>query len=162
MELTSGAEYAIRAMLDIAFHYPTLRTNRRITEAMDLPRNFLSQILASLVRNDLLVSTAGPAGGYTLARPPAEITLLQVIEVMEGPVALDTCALRGGTCDWSNLCPLHETWSEAKAGFANRLGSTTFGDLAAIDRSIRDGTYRPPDHTPPHAEMPPRRGKGAD
>lgn len=146
MALTNKADYAVRAVLDIARHHPSLRTRRLIAAAMDLPGNFLSQILATLVRHGILDSTAGPAGGYALARAPAEITLLEVIELIEGPVTLDQCLLGGGACDWTQVCPLHETWSEAKASFTRRLAATNFGDLTNIDQAIRDGTYQLPAH----------------
>jgi len=158
MTLTNKADYAVRAVLDIARYHPDLRTRRQITSAMDLPGNFLSQILATLVRHEVLDSTAGPTGGYTLTRNPAEVTLLEVIELIEGPIALDECILRGGTCDWTQVCPLHETWSEAKTAFTNRLATTNFGDLTNIDQAIRAGTYQTPTHTPPHPTTPPRRG----
>ena len=158
MNLTNKADYTVRAVLDIARHHPDRRTTRQITAAMDLPRNFLTQILATLVRHRLLHSAAGPAGGYTLARPLAEITLLEMIEIIEGPVAIDECVLGGGSCDWTQVCPLHETWAEAKARFTNRLAATTFEHLSDIDQEIRAGTYQPPDHTPPHPTTPPRHG----
>lgn len=158
MTLTSKADYAIRAVLDIARHHPTLRTRRQITEAMDLPGNFLSQILAALVRHGILESTAGPAGGYTLAQAPNEITLLKVIEIIEGPVDIDQCILGGGACDRTEVCPVHEAWCEAKIGFTDRLAATDFDDLSTIDRAIRAGTHQPPDHARPHPNTPPRRG----
>ncbi len=158
MNLTNTGDYAVRAMLDIARYHPTVRTARQITAAMDLPGNFMTRILPTLVRHQLLDSTAGPAGGYTLARPPAEITLLEVIEVIEGPVAIDECVLGGGPCDWTELCPLHETWAEVRTGAAHRLAATTFSDLADIDRAIRTGTYQPPPHISPHPVTPPRHG----
>lgn len=158
LSLTNKADYAIRAVLDIARHHPELRTNSQMTESMDLPSKFLSQILATLVREELLNSTAGPAGGYTLARPPAEISVLEIIEVIEGPITTDTCALGGGTCDWKTLCPLHETWSHAKGEFTKSLATLTFEDLTLIDEAIRAGTYQPSDSAPPHPETPPRTG----
>ena len=157
MRLTNKGDYAIRAVLDIARHHPAVRTNRQITASMDLPRNFVSQILATLVRHGTLNSTAGPAGGYSLSRPPAEIFLLDLIEIIEGPIAADECLLGGG-CDWTRVCPLHETWSEAKSAFTAHLAGTSLEDLAEIDAAIRTGTYQMPDHTPPHPTTPPRRG----
>ncbi len=158
ISLTKEADYATRAVLDIARHHSDLRTTAQITAAMDLPRNFLSQILATLVRHQLLDSSAGPAGGYTLARHPAEITLLDVIEIIEGPVSVDECVLGGGFCDWTQVCPLHESWAEAKAGFVSRLGTTTFEHLSQVDAAISAGTYEVPDHVPPHGTVPPRLG----
>jgi len=158
MTLTHQADYAIRALLDIAHHHPNRRTTRHIAATMDLPRGFLTQILATLVRNNLLDSLAGPSGGYTLARPPAEITLLQIIETIDGPVAGDECILGGGTCDWDTICPLHETWSQATTNLTRALATTTLAHLAATDQAIRSGTYQPPPDTPPHPTTPPRHG----
>lgn len=158
MKLTRKADYAVRAMLEITRRHPNVCTTRQITAAMDLPRDFMSQILATLVRHALLDSSAGPAGGYTLARPPAEISLLEVIEIVEGQVAVDECVLGGGFCDWTQVCPLHEAWTEAKAGFVNHLSTTTFEHFADIDVKIRAGDYQPPGHTPPHPATTPRHG----
>jgi len=157
MNLTNEADYAVRAVLDLAVHHPQTRTRRQITTAMDVPSNFMSRILATLVRHDLLNSAAGPNGGYTLARAPSEINLLEVIEIIEGPVAVDECVLGGGSCDWTEVCPLHQTWSEAKTSFTNHL-ATTFEHLTDTDQAIRAGTYQLPDHTPPHPTTPPRHG----
>jgi Rrf2 family protein len=158
LALTKQADYAIRALLDLAHHHPQRRTTRQVTRAMDLPRNMMTQILATLVRHDILESQAGPTGGYTLARPLQKITLLQVIETIEGPVTHDECALGGGTCEWETICPLHETWSHAKTRLTERLAATTFADLTQTDQAIRQGTYTPPPDTPPHPHTPPRQG----
>jgi len=156
--LTRKDDYAVRAVLDIARHHPERRTTRQITTAMDLPREFTSQILATLVRGDLLHSTSGPAGGYTLAREPHEITLLHIAEAADGPITTHECLLSGGSADWIEVCPLHQAWSEAGAAFTRHLDKTTIASLTQIDIAIRAGTYQPPDHTPPHPTTPPRRG----
>lgn len=158
ISLTNAGDYAVRAMLDIARHSPALRTNREISAAMDLPDKFLSQILATLVRERLLDSTSGPAGGYALARPPSQISVLDVIERVQGAVTVDECMLGGGACDWTQICPFHETWVDAKTAFRDRLGSTCFDELVAIDAAIRAGTYRVPGNAPAHPAIPPRRG----
>lgn len=158
LNLTRKADYAVRAVLDVAVHHPEVRNTRQISAGMDLPRNLMRQILASLVRHGLLDSTAGPAGGYTLARPPSEITLLEVVQVIEGPVAIDSCMLSGGACDWEQACPVHEIWVRARLGLEAGL-ATTFHHLSEIDTAIRAGTYRVPAETPPHPEIPPRLGR---
>ena len=137
LALTKQADYAIRALLDLAHRHPQRRTTRQITRAMDLPRNMMTQVLATLVRHDILDSRAGPTGGYTLARPPQDITLLQVIETIEGPLTQNECALGGGTCEWETLCPLHQTWSQAKTGFTDQLTATAFADLVRSSHTAR-------------------------
>jgi len=158
LNLTRKADYAVRAMLDVAVHHPEMRNTRQISTGMDLPRNLLRQILAALVRHGFLHSAPGPAGGYTLARPPGEITLREVMEVIEGPVAIDSCMLSGGPCDWEQACPVHEIWVRARTGLETGL-ATTFDHLAEVDRAIRAGTYRIPEDTPTHPTVPPRLGQ---
>ncbi len=123
---------------------------------MDIPPTFLRQILAELVAQGVLASTAGPRGGYRLTRPPGEITLLGLIEAAEGPLVLDRCVLRGGPCDWTEVCPVHEAWSRAPEAFADALAATSLADLARIDQSIESGSYVPA--AVAHLRPTPRRG----
>lgn len=130
-------DYSVRAVLDLARHYGHgRRKTREIAEAMDIPERYLTQILANLVRRDLLVAMAGPDGGYSLARDPGEVTLLEVVEAAEGPIRMETCVLRGGPCDWTDACPVHETWYQAQTALIDRLAAASFADIAAEDASI--------------------------
>jgi Rrf2 family protein len=139
-------DYLVRAMLDIARHRGKGRRKaRQIAEVMDIPARYATQILADLVRHDLLMATAGPDGGYSLARPADEITLLDVVDVAEGPTTLDTCVLRGGPCDWTDVCPIHVTWYQAQTAFVDVLARTTLAELVDIDAEIEAGTYSPGD-----------------
>ncbi len=159
MQIALGrkGDYAVRAVLDLARHWGGGRRKaRQIAEVMDIPERYLPQILALLVRHGLLVATAGPDGGYQLARPPKEITLLEVVEAAEGPIASDECLLRGGPCDWEHVCPLHNPWSRAQSVFAQQLRRTTFAELAAEDADIEAGRVPPPE-TPHHAKQVARR-----
>ncbi len=138
-------DYAVRAVLDLARHHGRGRRKaREIASEMDIPARYLPQILASLVRGELLVAVAGPEGGYALARDPAAISLLDVVEVVEGPIALEECVLRGGPCDWTSACPLHATWGRAQAALQAELQASTFDQLAQLDQSIEAGAYEPP------------------
>ncbi len=124
---------------------------------MDIPRTYLTQILADLVAEGLLDARAGPAGGYTLARPADQITLLDVVEASDGPVTLDRCVLEGGPCDWVDTCPVHDTWVRAQTAFTDQLAGTTLAELAGIDAQIQEGTHQPTN--PPHEVRTARRGK---
>lgn len=157
MTLGRRGDYAVRAALDLARHWDGgPRKTREIAIAMDIPSGFLQQILADLVAEGLLQATAGPKGGYRLARPPEEITLLDIVERAEGDVALDRCILRGGSCDWIEVCPVHDTWSRAQHAFSAELRATTLADLARIDRDIEQGRYVP--SQPTHVQPTTRRG----
>lgn len=149
-------DYTVRAMLYLARHAGEGRQKARIVaDAMEIPSQYATQILAGLVGAGLLEATAGPDGGYELARPADTISLLEVVEAAEGPILLEQCVLRGGACDWTNVCPIHQAWSRAQNALVRELADTSFADLAAIERSMAAGTYRVPADTPPHP-----RGRG--
>lgn len=161
MQIALGrkGDYAVRAVLDLSRHYGRgRRKSREISHTMDIPVRFLPQILASLVRQDLLVATAGPEGGYELARSPEEVTLLEVVEAAEGPITTDECLLRGGPCDWEHVCPLHHPWARAQQALAQQLQRTTFAELAASDEAIEAGRLPAPE-SPLHALHVERRGQ---
>ncbi len=122
-----------------------IKTRRQIASVMDIPARYATQILADLVRHGLLTAVAGPDGGYSLARPPNEITLLDVVDAVEGPTLLDTCVLRGGPCDWTEVCPVHITWWRAQTAFIDVLAGVTFAELVDIDAEIEAGTFSPGD-----------------
>lgn len=150
-------DYSVRAMLDVArSHGHRRRKAREIAETMDIPQRYAPQILADLVRVGLLDAVAGPGGGYSLARPPDEITLFDVVNAAEGPTTLDTCVLRGGPCDWRDACPIHATWYRAQVAFVDTLAGVTLAELVDIDASIEAGTYQP--DAPLHPTPTARRG----
>ena len=149
-------DYSVRAVLDIARHNGERRKAREISDEMDIPHRFLTQILAELVQLGLLKAVAGRTGGYVLARPPSEISLLQVVEAAEGPIALDVCVLLGGPCSWEDSCPVHIPWARAQNAMAEHLAATSFADLIGIADEIDCGTHMLPDDTPPHKIPTPR------
>lgn len=139
MQVSLGrrGDYAVRAVLALARSYGRGRRKaREIAETMAIPERFLPQILAPFVRQGLLTAVAGPDGGYELARPPAEVTLLEVVETAEGTIGSDHCVLRGGPCDWEHACPVHEPWRRAQDALAGELARTTFEELARNDEAL--------------------------
>jgi len=157
LKLKRKGDYATRAMISVARHYGTgLRQARQISTEMHIPYKTLTLILAGLVAKGLLVAEQGPNGGYRLARPPTDITLLDIVEAGEGPVTFNYCVLRDGPCDWEDTCPVHDTWSQAQNALAHQLGSTTLADLARIDADIQAGTHQP--ESPPHPQHTDRHG----
>lgn len=154
--LGKHGDYAVRAMLDIARHWNGKpRKAREIAASMDIPAGFVRQVLAGLVSQGLLGSTAGPKGGYRLARPPEEITLLDIIEPREHYRSPDKCILRGGPCDWSGACPVHDAWSIAQLAFAQSLDATSLAQLSRLDQDSEQGTRVSDSH---HRNLTTRRG----
>ncbi len=159
MPVTLGkhGDYAVRAALDLARHWGSKpRKAREIAASMDIPPDFLKRILAELVSQGLLTSTAGSNGGYRLARPPEEISLLDIVEPAERLVASDRCVLRGGPCDWSEVCAIHDPWRLAQKAFAETLDATNLAQLANVDYEIEHESYTPTH--PGHAVPTSRRG----
>jgi Rrf2 family protein len=148
--LSRRGDYAIRAILDVALHHGAgRRKTREIAEAMNVPPNYLSQILAILVRKGLLVAAAGQDGGYELARPPQDVSLLDVVEAVEGPATLQRCLLRGIPCGSDGTCAVHAAWSGAQQALTDRLAATTFAALAANGNALRADTPTPPSSPAP-------------
>ncbi|MEZ4503591.1 MAG: Rrf2 family transcriptional regulator [Dehalococcoidia bacterium] len=139
MQLVLGkrGDYAIRAVLDIAAHFGSRRKAREIAARMSIPQKYLSRILADLVRSGVLGATAGQEGGYELVNPPQDVTLLEVIEAVEGRTELRECLLRGTPCNSGGACSLHDPWVEAEEAMLARLRATTFADLASPARRRR-------------------------
>ncbi len=147
----------MRSSIDLARHWNGKpRKAREIATSMDIPPDYLKQVLADLVAGGVFTSTAGPQGGYQLARSPEDVTLLRVVEAAEGTLVVDHCVLRGGPCDWQGVCPVHETWSKALDAFAESLAATTLAELARIDHEIEHGGYAAIEL--PHVQRTPRRG----
>lgn len=132
MQLTRAADYAVRVMI----HLASVTNGGRVTLTEfanfgDAPEAFLSKVLQSLTRAGLTVSHRGVAGGYTLGRPAEDITLLDVVEALEGPLQLNICIGPSGSCGRSSWCSVHEVWVEAQAALSSVLKRHTIAALAA-------------------------------
>lgn len=138
VRLGRKGDYAVRAVLALARAAPDERRKaREITGEMDVPASYLPAILGRLVTAGLVTSTAGREGGYALARDPADVTLLEVLEAVEGDVGVSECVLRGGPCRWETECAVHRFWASAQDAFRAELAGTTFADIAARDAELR-------------------------
>lgn len=129
--LEKRGDYAVRAVLDLALHVESgRRKNREIADAMDIPQTYLARILAQLVRAGLVQATAGQDGGYVLARPPEELSILDVIRAVE-ETEVRECVLRGGPCRLDGTCAVHDAWTGAREALNERLDATSFAELVA-------------------------------
>ncbi len=131
-ELTKRADYAIRAMLALA------RANgrdplsaRRIAEQMDIPVRFLPQVMGDLSRADLVRAESGRNGGYRLHQPAGRISLLEVIEAVEGDSRRRTCVLRGGPCGTSGECDVHRVFFAAQDALLGIFSAASLASLVA-------------------------------
>ncbi|MBI2001182.1 MAG: Rrf2 family transcriptional regulator [candidate division NC10 bacterium] len=138
MKLTRGGEYGIRGVLYLA-HQDNGKVSMlsAIAKAQDVPPRFLAKIFQALAKAGIVRSHRGAKGGFSLARPAAEITIKDVIEAIEGPVYLNVCLVAPGECSRDKICPMHRVWEEAQAKMMGVLGQTNFADLAKAERQAQ-------------------------
>ena len=127
MQITRQADYAVRAVSYLARLGEHGRASTsRIAAEQQIPSSFLAKIISQLSIAGILRTTRGARGGVSLARPPQEITLLDVIEAIDGPITLNECVLDPKACDFSGDCPLRPVWVAAQKDLITRLKNTTF------------------------------------
>jgi len=101
-----------------------------------LPQPFLSKILKILASRDILQSVRGPGGGFRLARPSEGITLLDIVEAIDGLSQFDECALGWKTCHDDVPCPLHNSWKQMRQSLREYLSQTTVADLLRHEKGL--------------------------
>lgn len=134
MQITRQADYAVRAVLHLARNGETRTATSVIAEEQKIPPSFLAKIISQLSIAGLLHTSRGARGGVTLARDPKEITLLEVIEAIDGPIQLNECVGETGVCTFDANCPLRSVWCEAQEELVGRLKGTNFADMLAKGR----------------------------
>jgi len=131
--LSRRADYGVRAMVDMALQSPTTRSIvSEIAKRQDIPASFLAKIVPRLARAGLVRTALGAGGGITLAAPPAEISLLQIIQAIDGPLALNRCSLDPTNCRRHATCPACEVWRQAQTRLNETLEGTRLSDLVAL------------------------------
>lgn len=134
MLITRATEYAIRAVLYLAKQPPgEIVLKKDICRTQDITPAFLTKILQPLIKAGLVGSQRGVGGGFYLAREPAEITLLDVVEAEEGPVYLNQCLIEEGACERDLFCPAHGAWRHIRGEMTRILGDYTFARLSEIE-----------------------------
>ena len=121
--------------LRVTIHLATLPHSSRIhgpvlARAIDAPESFVSKVLQQLVQAGLVSSQRGMRGGFQLARRAAEISLLEVVEAIEGPTQLNLCVPQGPNCSRKDWCGAHPVWMEAQTALVKVLGGASIASLA--------------------------------
>ncbi len=132
MQITRQADYALRAMLYLARMEQNQRAaTSQIAKEMEIPPSFLAKIISQLSIAGLIHTSRGARGGVSLARKPKAISLLDVVEAIDGPITLNECTQDPGICSFGDSCPLHEVWCETQAELVRKLRESTFDTLLA-------------------------------
>ena len=130
MQITRQADYAVRAVLHLARAGNTERSaTSTIAREQNIPPSFLAKIISQLSIARLIHTARGARGGVTLAREPEDISLLDVVEAIDGPITLSECTGDPTICSFGNNCPIHEVWCETQTEMVNRLREATFDQL---------------------------------
>jgi Rrf2 family protein len=136
MIFTSATEYAIRGLSELAARKvegPIMLDD--LVAGTGLPRDFVAKIFQKLVRAGILRSAKGRGGGFALARPQHEITVMDIVEAVEGPQTLDRCVVGLERCNDSMPCSQHDLYKPIRQRLKDYLRTTTLADMAASLRT---------------------------
>ncbi len=130
MQLTRAADYAVRVLIHMATLPAGTRVNRStLATAAEIPEHFLSKVLQSLVRAQLIAAHRGNNGGFTLSAAPEDVSVLTVLEAIEGPIQLNLCLTTAG-CERQGWCTAHPVWAEAQSALTKVLSNASIATLA--------------------------------
>ncbi len=131
MQLTRGADYALRGMTFLA-RQDSLKyiRIREISDSEDIPEKFMRKLIHILNQKGYLESVRGKNGGIRLGIEADEITMLDIIEAVEGPMALNKCLKEPSECDFIDLCTMCSIWYEAQKELKAVLEKYTLKDIA--------------------------------
>lgn len=145
-------DYAVVVMSQMTHKPREVHTAPRISHDTGIPLPTVSKLLNALAREALVVSHRGAAGGYSLGRPATEITVAQIIQALEGPIALTACVEGSGNhCEVECLCPMRGNWDRVNQAIHDALNQVTLSEMAASWQAM----FGP-------AETAPETGKGEE
>ncbi|MFN3535406.1 MAG: RrF2 family transcriptional regulator [Desulfatiglandales bacterium] len=139
LRLSTKARYGVRAMYEIALKYPGPITIKEISENQGLSVPYLEQILNKLKNVGLLIPIKGPGGGYILSRNPEDISVVEILNELEGPFALTSCLNPEEGCMRIEGCVMHLLWKKLSEHIQTFLKTITLKDLVALGRELKGG-----------------------
>jgi len=138
MRISTRGRYGVRLMLELAAHYGEGTVLLKdIAQHQKISEKYLWQLINPLKSVGLVNSIRGSKGGYVLAKPPAAITMKDIMGVLEGSLCLVDCVENPTVCDRSESCVSRDLWGEASQIFAKKLESVTLADM--LERQKQKG-----------------------
>jgi Rrf2 family protein len=136
MQITRQADYAVRTVMYLAElqnggRAPTIT----IAKNQRIPSSFLAKIVSQLSIAGIVHTSRGARGGVSLARQPDDISLLEVVEAIDGPITLNECVSDPTACVFGDNCAVHDVWCKAQSELVDRLGGSNFGELTTKQRT---------------------------
>jgi Rrf2 family cysteine metabolism transcriptional repressor len=143
LRLSTRARYALRAMLELSLRSDGRVLLRDIAEQQDLPPKYLEQLAIPLRHAGLIEAQRGSAGGYVLAKSPEEITVLEVVEAVEGPLDVAKCVVRSTVCPRASSCASRNVWVKLSRHVRQYLGEVTLADVRDEQEALDSGLVSP-------------------
>lgn len=133
LQVTTGSAYALRGIVYLALRSPQdpLLVSE-IAQAHEIPERYLAKIFQGLARHGVLRSTRGIGGGFSLARAPNRITLMDIVKSCEGPILVSKCLSKKADCDKKDICGLCVVWEKLQKQVVSLLEKTTIQDVLDI------------------------------
>lgn len=129
MKLSTKGQYGVKAMVDLAINYSEEPISiKSISERQNISEYYLEQLFSSLRKADLIKSIRGAQGGYILSREPKDITVSEIMNVLEGPLKLSEC-LQDGECSNIKVCSTRLLWARIKESIDQVTKTTTLQDM---------------------------------
>ncbi len=140
MRITYKADYALKALLDLAVHYEGVSTINDIAGRIDAPVKFMEQVLLDLKKGGFVESRRGKVGGYRLAKDPSKITLGQAVRYIEGPIEPISCVEDGyKKCSDIGSCLFRGIWQRVACATSEIIDNITFGNLVEQIKAKQEG-----------------------
>ena len=142
MKISAKARYGLRILLDVALHetHARPRTIKEIADAQGISEKFISRIVVPLRERGMIKSERGKLGGFRLAQAPSDITLLAVIETLQGPISLVDCVADKAGCVRSGPCVARSVWTDVNTAVRAALRGMT---LETVLERVRGDTSVP-------------------
>ena len=130
MKISTKGRYGLRILIDLAMHDPGKpRMLKDIAQSQQISEKYISRLVIDLRRARLVRSVRGINGGFHLAKAPEQITLLEILETMEGPVSVVDCVRSPEKCKRQSLCPARDIWQQLNDGIRELTSKITLDDI---------------------------------
>ena len=138
MKLSTRSRYGTRMMADLALHYDEGPIQiGDVAKRENISVKYLEQLIIPLKKANYIKSVRGPKGGHMLTKPPEEITIGEIVKVLEGDISLSRCIENPDTCNRSESCPSRNIWETATRAMYKELNSTTLSDMIVSTKKIK-------------------------
>lgn len=136
MKLSTRSRYGTRMMLDLAQHYDEGPVQiGDVAKREDISVKYLEQLIIPLKKANFIKSVRGPKGGHMLSKPPEEISVGEIVRILEGGINLSSCIENPEMCDRTSICLTRGIWEETTKAMCNKLNSVTLAKMINDDSS---------------------------